>query len=163
MESYSMAMKVGGGMFSEFYQYLNSLTKRGGPEPADYEDLNTFFSVFMTKIRQGKSPEKALDAFYSKIPDLLCVTSMHGFTILKPHGYAGDFELIERIYQYWISPKEELKKWDYFSQNQKACIAVRNRKDFFIDLVYKLHTRFAEQSRAFLHFECRQWTGQGCL
>jgi extracellular factor (EF) 3-hydroxypalmitic acid methyl ester biosynthesis protein len=134
-------------VLTPYYQKLKSLAQKGGPDPDDYEDTQAFFSEVMGVIRSTEDADDHLDFFYKNIGELLlCETGMMGFTVLKPHGYAGDFEMIDRIYQRWTSPKQELKKWDVFFQSQKACVAVRNRKDFFIELVHKLHDSSEDES-----------------
>lgn len=58
---------------------------------------------------------------------------MQGFALQKPHGYAGDFEIIDRIYQEWLSPEANLSNWDRFFHAQPAVKAVRNRKTYFLE------------------------------
>ena len=60
---------------------------------------------------------------------------MQGKVAVKPHGYAGDFELIDNIYTNWISPEPLLAKWDHFFHSHAASKAVRNRKQYFIELL----------------------------
>jgi cyclopropane fatty-acyl-phospholipid synthase-like methyltransferase len=52
---------------------------------------------------------------------------MQGFAYAKPHGYAGDFEMIERIYNRSISTLDFVHKWDMFFHETPAADAVRNR------------------------------------
>ena len=76
---------------------------------------------------------------YKELLDLLApvltTETMQGFAFQKPHGYSGDYEIIDRIYIEWKSEKEDLVKWDEFFHFQKAPIAVRNRKRYFIELL----------------------------
>jgi len=53
--------------------------------------------------------------------------SMQGFAHAKPHGYAGDFEMIERIYNRSVSTLDFLHRWDTFFHQTPATDAVRNR------------------------------------
>lgn len=57
--------------------------------------------------------------------------TLQGHSIRKPHGYAGDFEMIDKIYTKYSSPIEHLKNWDEYFHNQAAPKAVRNRKEYF--------------------------------
>ena len=126
-------------MTSEF-EYLKKLAGDGGPEESQYEELNSIFSSIQKKRREGvikdydleKSWQDMADAFYT--PD-----TMQGFATIKPYGYSGDFEIIERIYEYWKSPKEYLVNWDYFFHAQAAPCAVRNRRQYFLDLLGRLN------------------------
>ncbi len=53
----------------------------------------------------------------------------HGY--IKPYGYAGDFEIIDKIYTRHVHPDPPFAFWDQFFQRQAAPQAVRNRKTFF--------------------------------
>lgn len=57
--------------------------------------------------------------------------TMQGFAYLKPHGYAGDFEIIDRIYCERVSADPRLARWDRYFHAQAAPRAVRNRKAYF--------------------------------
>jgi SAM-dependent methyltransferase len=57
--------------------------------------------------------------------------TLAGFTRVKPHGYAGDFELLDRIYRHWQSPEPALRRWDRFYHAQPAIRAIRAAKDYF--------------------------------
>jgi SAM-dependent methyltransferase len=68
------------------------------------------------------------DAFFS-------TRTVQGLGIVKPYGYAGDFEFIDRIYTQWLSPDPRLTAWDVYLQQHKAPKAVRNRKVYFLNLL----------------------------
>jgi SAM-dependent methyltransferase len=69
---------------------------------------------------------------YDAIVDLISTTNcIQGFGFLKPHGYAGDYEIIDRIYTGWVSDDLSLRKWDEYFHVQPAPRAVRNRKAYF--------------------------------
>lgn len=57
--------------------------------------------------------------------------TLQGFAVNKPHGYAGDFEIIDRIYRCHVSDDPALANWDHFFHRQAAPQAVRNRKTYF--------------------------------
>ncbi len=120
--------------------YLAGLASRGGPIENQYAELNSVFASINKRRKQGIITDCDLetlwrntsDAFYS--PD-----TMQGFVITKPYGYAGDFEIIERIYEVWKSPKEHLVNWDNYFHAQTAPHAVRNRRHYFLSLLHELH------------------------
>lgn len=64
--------------------------------------------------------------------------TLQGFSFRKPHGYAGDFEIIDRIYGGYICPDPHLAAWDRYYQYQAAPQAVRNRKAYFLDLFRRM-------------------------
>ncbi len=58
-----------------------------------------------------------------------------GFARLKPHGYAGDFEIIERMYNQTISQSETFTKWDRLFQSSQCVTAVRKRAEVLVEVV----------------------------
>ena len=67
--------------------------------------------------------------------------TMQAESVLKKHGYSGDFEIIDDIYQMRISPEPHLRRWDLFFHAQAAPCAVRNRKAYFHQLLRDLTAR----------------------
>lgn len=57
-------------------------------------------------------------------------SSMHGQVCLRPYGYYGDFEIIDRIYNNYIS--DRYPAWDAYFQAGSASKAVRGRKEYFL-------------------------------
>ncbi|MCF7975588.1 MAG: class I SAM-dependent methyltransferase, partial [Phycisphaerae bacterium] len=56
---------------------------------------------------------------------------MHWRSTHKPLGYAGDYQIIESIYDCKSDSPGRGRLWDNFYNDHAACQAVRNRKDFF--------------------------------
>lgn len=57
----------------------------------------------------------------------------------KPFGYAGDFLIIDWIYQKMNNSPGKGKLWDNLFHRDMAATAVRNRKDFFIEKFQKFN------------------------
>lgn len=114
---------------AEYVSEIQKIINRGGPEVSEYE--------YIKNVPEGMSeiPLEEQQKVYTALMPLLTVDSMIGFTFQKPHGYAGDFELIDRIYSQRKSENNSLHKWDSFYHNLEAATAVRNRKKYFKDLV----------------------------
>lgn len=118
--------------------YIQNLVKKGGPAPEEYDELNAFFIRLGDLVRSGSTNRKELNQELWKLLGEACsLKTMQGRTARKPHGYAGDYEIIDNIYNYWISPEPHLEKWDLFFHSHSAVSAVRNRKKFFIELLKK--------------------------
>jgi len=62
-------------------------------------------------------------------------STLQGRSRIKPYGYAGDFNIIDKIYTNYISDDSYCAQWDKYFHEQKAPNAVRNRKKYFIDLL----------------------------
>lgn len=112
-------------MANEVESFLDSLIHKGGPDnKTDYE---TFTSI-ANKLTQTEIHEVRDGLRFALDENTLMG---HGF--VKPYGYAGDFMLIEKIYQYVVNPDPRYRNWDIFFHNQPAAKAVRNRKQYFIN------------------------------
>jgi len=57
--------------------------------------------------------------------------TMQGFAYRKPHGYAGDFEIIDHIYTRYHADDPRLHRWNAYWQSHAAAQAVRNRMAYF--------------------------------
>lgn len=86
---------------------------------------------------------KAEDIQYvrSLVSSILNPNSLIGFAHTKPFGYSGDFFIIEKIYQCYLSSDKKYRKWDLFFQNTPAVIAVRNRKLLAIKIFEELYNK----------------------
>ncbi len=125
-------------MFGHF-EFLKNLTLRGGPDLSDYPALNICYSEIAGLARNGRISPVSLQDAWGRLGDAFYSTkTLQGFVNIKPHGYPGDFEIIDRIYLEWVSPDQQFAKWDRFFRAQQACKAVRNRKSYFLRYVDQL-------------------------
>ncbi len=113
---------------------LKSVVAHGGPEPHEYPRAS---EAFIHLYAEGVEPQQVA-AVYAQTLRLEC---LHGHAYLKPHGYAGDFLLIDRIYTHWVSPYHDLARHDEYFQSSAASMAVRNRKSFIKHLLVDLAAR----------------------
>lgn len=112
--------------------YIKEIFAKNGP---DKEDYLTFYSL-VDQIRA-----EDVESFRKKISPILNPNSLFGFSYTKPFGYSGDFFIIEKIYQYYISPDERYRKWDEFLHSAGAVIAVRNRKTLAVKIFEELNEK----------------------
>jgi diguanylate cyclase (GGDEF)-like protein/PAS domain S-box-containing protein len=123
-------------------EYLKRLADNGGPTEDQYEELAQFHKSLNMKRKQGIMSNSDVLSIWKALPDAFYTTdTMQGHVILKPYGYAGDFVIIERIYDGWLSPRSHLVNWDRFFHNLAAARAVLNRKKYFIDMLHSLQTK----------------------
>lgn len=118
-------------------RYIRTLVQKGGPDSSEYGELNEWFRNIGIQTKQGIIDRKQIRKLWKEFGEAFSIHTMQGFVARKPHGYAGDFEIIDKIYTHWISDYQHLHKWDMFFHSQKATEAVRNRKNYFIDLMKK--------------------------
>jgi extracellular factor (EF) 3-hydroxypalmitic acid methyl ester biosynthesis protein len=118
-----------------YMDFVKELVENGGPEPEDYMMIDSFLAVIAANEEfDGKMPEELFEA----LKPTLTTETMQGFAHQKPHGYSGDFEIIDRIYQEWKSPNPEYRRWDEYFHQQAAPKAVRNRKTYFKKMLTNL-------------------------
>lgn len=113
-------------------QYLRGILAKGGPEPEDYP----VFEEYVNKL----TPE-GVDEVRTLLKPILNEENMIGFGFVKPYGYAGDFHVIDMIYQVKTSDDPRYHNWDKWYHLQHAPQAVRNRKDFFLKLCAELEAK----------------------
>jgi len=113
-------------------EYLDHLVARGGPAVSDYASFQGWWKTLADASRAASFSALDLQFLLGRGGAALGSTAtMQGFMRVKPHGYAGDFELLDRIYQRWHSPDPALRNWDQFFQAQPAVRALRGAKDYF--------------------------------
>lgn len=110
--------------YEEITSFLESLVIKGGP--ANQEDSDRFTNCVNNLSREE------IDQLRRELSFALDENTLMGHGYVKPYGYAGDFMLIEKIYQHVVNPDPRYRNWDIFFQNQAGSKAVRNRKNFFI-------------------------------
>ncbi len=118
---------------SEVRHYLQTLVVQGGPGVGDYEKFTCFLADLAASKSAGLISDEKMHELLRELGDPMTPQTMQGLAFTKPHGYAGDYEIIDRIYQHWISPSTQLAKWDYYFHAQAAPKAVRARKKYFQD------------------------------
>ncbi len=115
--------------------FIRRLVAQGGPQDRDTSELDAWVVRTHSRVRAGELSGTDLADLRDAFGDALSPSTMQGFAFTKPHGYAGDFEVIDRIYQLYISPNPHLANWDRFYHQHAAPKAVRNRKTYFHSLL----------------------------
>lgn len=115
--------------------FIKQMVTKEGPDSEDYSELDSWI-VEMSELAKTAHPDTFNPIEMIEIfGEAFSTETMQGFAYHKPHGYAGDFEIIERIYDRYESPKAALAKWDRYWQRHAAAEAVRNRVTYFRDLI----------------------------
>lgn len=117
---------------TKYLDYFKELVEKGGPVSSDYKLIKDI----TLEIRDITLQDQA--ELYKVLNPIFHVNSMIGHTFLKPYGYAGDFELIHKIYTRWETKNDKYKKWDQLYHWAESATAVRNRKEYFINQISKV-------------------------
>jgi extracellular factor (EF) 3-hydroxypalmitic acid methyl ester biosynthesis protein len=115
---------------SNYQEAALAMIEKFGPDEYEYPVINNLINS-ITDEAEGK-------AFRELMMPVLTGNSLYGYTYQKPLGYAGDFMLIEKMYQTYVSSDPSCRKWDIYYHTHEATKAVRNRKFYFVRLMEEL-------------------------
>ncbi len=118
--------------------FAAKMVAKGGPEPSEYKMFADWIGKIGDEIRMGKITAEDIQVLRESFGDVLSILTVQGFILAKPHGYPGDYEIIEKIYLKHVSNNPKFRKWDKHVQDQEAAVAVRNRKQYVIQLFENL-------------------------
>jgi extracellular factor (EF) 3-hydroxypalmitic acid methyl ester biosynthesis protein len=116
-------------------EFLQNIVSKGGPELHEYDALYAIADELNEEYKAGNIAEIDLKLMRDSFGHESMETTLHGHSLTKPYGYAGDFMIIDKIYRNHITPEKRFEKWDKLWQSNAACQAVRNRKDYFIKTI----------------------------
>jgi SAM-dependent methyltransferase len=115
---------------------IDKIVNNNGPSEHEYDMLNSMLTKIGELRAEGFLKNEDIIEFQKRFGEAMLTTkTLQGLGCVKPHGYPGDFEIIDKIYTCSITKDDKFKKWDYFFQAQPASIAVRNRKIYFKQLL----------------------------
>jgi SAM-dependent methyltransferase len=125
-------------------EFLAEYVSKGGPSEEERKDVDLWIESVSKDMLSQKFSDDEIDEFRAFIGKSLPVDTMYGLSLHKPHGYPGDFEIIDKIYTYYVCPKEEYTNWDFYYQERGSARAVRNRKEYFKRLLKAKITDYPE-------------------
>ena len=110
------------------------------PKPS-LDDFQYFKNLLGTVFKQLDYDElkELVVGVRDSCPAINSLDTIQGSSIIKPYGYSGDFEIIDKIYTMHMAEHEPYKSWDKLFHTSKAAIAVRNRKEYFKQILRKLY------------------------
>ncbi len=112
--------------------FIQDKINNGGPDPDDYAHILEMID---------RLPAGEIESLRKLMEPILNPGTIIGFSFCKPFGYNGDFFIIEKIYQHYISPDLRYRKWDQFFHHLPAAIAVVNRKKLAIEMLKELNAK----------------------
>jgi SAM-dependent methyltransferase len=118
-------------VIEEHLQYLIDLSLIDGPKEEEFETLTEWIEKTIRLKKQGKISIRQIRKLWDLCGEAFSTKTIQGLLVRKPYGYAGDFEIIDKIHTKWCSPFPHLKQWDLYLHSTAAPKAVRNRKEIF--------------------------------
>jgi len=125
----------------DLFAPLRRFSRAGGPRPREYSDLDRYVWRLAAHLKVAHVTRDEIDAQLRSLGTTFLWGTLIGFGFLRPHGYSGDFEIIDRIHQKFVSSDPRCCRWDVYFHQLMAPQAVRNRKELFKSLVQKLSQR----------------------
>ncbi len=115
----------------EHIAFLAEYIDKGGPDETERPLVDQWIESVSTAIQNQTFSLDEIEHFYQFFGKSLPIETMYGLSYHKPHGYPGDFEIIDKIFTHYLCPQEKYTNWDTYYQNRGSARAVRNRKDYF--------------------------------
>ena len=156
--------------------YIEDLIARGGPEPEEYDTLNSWIQSVDREVNAGNISTESVRDYWRHISETFLGGTLQSHVVKCPRGYHGDFEIIDHTYQQRVHDHPALARWDRFLHAQDAPVALRNRKTYFLSLLAEHETRmkgtrlevlnigsgpgrdilewFEKHGRTSVHFDC---------
>lgn len=128
-------MEITKSKIQDSLDVFSHLIEKGGPLKSDYGLLTSIIDKLGERLKNNEITKNDLSEIYELFDDEFMQNTMAGHSLKKPYGYAGDFMIIDKTYQYHTSRKYRL--WDDYTHSQIAVQAVRNRKDYFKEVMKK--------------------------
>jgi len=134
-ESNSTTQPARAGEQDGLTRLVTRLLASGGPRPADYPRLDREIRRVYDSMASRRDIRDRTSEIRRVFGDALSPETVIGLSLAKPRGYAGDFEMIERLYSRWESAVPDLASWDRYIHEQAAPKAVRNRSRYFCSVL----------------------------
>lgn len=120
-----------------YLKFIQYLVDKNGPDPEDFEATNQVIFELVEAAKNSEITFEEMAHIRAIFGEVLSVKALFGFVLQKPHGYAGDYEIIDKIYTRHESSDFRFTKWDHYFQVLFATEAVRNRSQYFCQLLNK--------------------------
>lgn len=111
--------------------FLAELASKDGPTEQEWGTVDKWIEEVSSDIKNQMFTEEEFSTFNSFFGKCLPSKTMYGLSYHKPHGYPGDYEIIDKIFTHYICPEKEYSKWDHYYQQRGSARAVRKRKEYF--------------------------------
>lgn len=130
----------------EHLQFVKDIITKTEFNQSDCDVFEKWLQKIANELASKKLSPDDFQVIRNAFGDAFSENTTQGLVLLKLHGYAGDFEVIDRMYQQHISENQKFRKWDIYLNGIPSTIAVRNRKTYFIELLQSVEEKRIEQN-----------------
>ena len=114
---------------------LNHIKQKGSFEAPYFPVTDSLVSTIGHLKRAGDISDADMETIRYYFGQDFLENTLQGMALLKKYGYAGDFMMIDKIYNGDKPDDHFFQSWDNYFQNHAAPKAVRNRKTYFKNLL----------------------------
>ncbi|MGI9550300.1 MAG: hypothetical protein ACR2MT_03795 [Aurantibacter sp.] len=114
---------------------LRRFVQKGNWSDASFGKLDGLLSEIGYLIQNGTISKSDVAEISTSFTREFLAETLQGHGLRKPYGYPGDFLLLDKIYTHYKTRNPKFRIWDDYFQAQAAPLAVRNRKEYFKDVV----------------------------
>lgn len=114
---------------------LRRFIQKGNWSDDSFDELDEILSEIGRLMQNGIITKTDVAAISTSFTDEFLAETLQGHGLRKPYGYPGDFLLLDKIYTGHKTKNPKFRIWDDYFQAQAAPQAVRNRKEYFKDVV----------------------------
>ena len=116
---------------------LREFIQEGSLNRANFRFLDRILFQVNAEVARGNLSSSCLAEIHDMFDTEFLEETVQGRGFMKPNGYPGDYLFLDKIYTGHISSNPKYAIWDEYVQQHAAPNAVRNRKEYFKDLVIK--------------------------
>ncbi len=115
----------------EIIEFFERIRESGAEEQLIHTQIQAFIEEVIYAVKNNYTTVSDIAIFNRQLGEEFLDNTIQGHSVRKPYGYAGDFEIIDKIYTRHITPNEKFRIWDEYFHQQAAPKAVVNRKTYF--------------------------------
>ncbi len=104
-------------MIKAAFKKLEDYIENGGPNINDYNEVDKIWDILPKNFLKYKEIVQYNETRNVDLPHEFLKGTLVGFAYHKPHGYAGDFEIIDTIHTKKVSGNIQFEKWDPICSN----------------------------------------------
>jgi SAM-dependent methyltransferase len=123
----------------DYVEKIEYFVKNGGPEESEWEVFNELLNGIYEDFLNNTHENERVKQIYKAFGDAISLETLQGHVLNRPLGYLGDYFIIDSYYEFKPKSKERYIKFDKFGLDMKGGHALRNRKEFLINLMTTLH------------------------